>query len=879
MIFSGILLILAATEELIFAVQVLSPSLASSWSLLTDSSDISAMGTTPGHKGHHTAKTLPTVTRANFYSTSSVETFAPSVGQEKRTSRRPGGNKETYHLYNQSAVFPGKTHAKGEVVQIVRGNATEFTEPPLKAEQHSPATPRNWPPRHPLQPHTTVPSTPNNTVLITTPDSVASFHNDALEGLNGGEKESSSEAVEQETNLITPMTSPSTAPEIGTVPFRTPQHGIWDILSKNNSWGISNQSINQAPFFASPGTAVAGTTTTTTTFVHSGQTGTNANASSLHTTRSPNHGTSSTRYPLWYSASLPSGVPSTEPSTWLSSSPSTATGNFLNRLVPAGTRKPGMPGNISHVTEGDKPQHRTTICLSKVDIAWIILAISVPISSCSVLLTVCCMRRKKKTSNPENNLSYWNNAITMDYFNKHAVELPREIQSLETSEISDQGRQRQRRRERELIECRRPRWCNMPLPRRRASFLGQQASTSTAESSGATARRFSAGRGGSLSRASGVYVGTVPTGGVSSLGTRVSRRALGISSVFLQGLRSSSSAVPLTQGLERGRGALSYESLNGCLVDYIEKVKALEQVNQELEERIRVYLTKKSSSANNWLALRENWETIYHQVGESVLENARLMLQTENIQACAEDMKERYENEQPFRKEIEEEINSLYKVIDDANLTKVDLASQIESIKEELTLLSKNHEEDVKMLYKQLAVTSPEELDIPIGIGLDDILEKFRIHWEKDIERNRTETGVLLHTKPLTETTPAVQTQEEELVESLRAEFHETACKIQSLQAETESLRTLKRGLENSLYDAKHWHDIELQNLGSVITKLEAEVGEIRMETEQQQRDRETLLVIKAQLEKDIAAYHCLLDKEESRFLWGYGISKWVTKI
>lgn len=41
------------------------------------------------------------------------------------------------------------------------------------------------------------------------------------------------------------------------------------------------------------------------------------------------------------------------------------------------------------------------------------------------------------------------------------------------------------------------------------------------------------------------------------------------------------------------------------------------------------------------------------------------------------------------------------------------------------------------------------------------------------------------------ETTAAVRTQEEELVEGLRTEFHETACKIQSLQAETESLRTL----------------------------------------------------------------------------------------
>ncbi|XP_005863733.1 PREDICTED: transmembrane protein 108 [Myotis brandtii] len=118
----------------------------------------------------------------------------------------------------------------------------------------------------------------------------------------------------------------------------------------------------------------------------------------------------------------------------LSTVVSTATGNFLNRLVPAGTWKPGPAGNISHVAEGDSPQHRATICLSKMDIAWVVLAISVPISSCSVLLTVCCLRRKKKAANPENNLSYWNNAITMDYFNKHAVELPREIQSLTTSE-------------------------------------------------------------------------------------------------------------------------------------------------------------------------------------------------------------------------------------------------------------------------------------------------------------------------------------------------------------------------------------------------------------------------------------------------------------
>ncbi|KAM8882444.1 uncharacterized protein tmem108 [Synchiropus picturatus] len=113
--------------------------------------------------------------------------------------------------------------------------------------------------------------------------------------------------------------------------------------------------------------------------------------------------------------------------------PSTASGNFLNRQVPATTQDPWSPHNSSGPTV-DPPPSRLTICLSRMDLVWIVLAISVPVSSCSVLLTVCCMRRRKKSSGQENNLSYWNNAITMDYFSRHAVELPKEIHTLESEE-------------------------------------------------------------------------------------------------------------------------------------------------------------------------------------------------------------------------------------------------------------------------------------------------------------------------------------------------------------------------------------------------------------------------------------------------------------
>ncbi|KAJ8268462.1 hypothetical protein COCON_G00136340 [Conger conger] len=109
-------------------------------------------------------------------------------------------------------------------------------------------------------------------------------------------------------------------------------------------------------------------------------------------------------------------------------------------------------------------------------------------------------------------------------------------------------------------------------------------------------------------------------------------------------------------------------------------------------------------------------------------------------------------------------------------------------------------------------------------------------------------------------------TREEEEIQTLKADCNDSGCKIQSLQAETESLRALKRGLENSLSDAKHWHDIELQNLGSVIGKLEAELGDVRGDIEQQRRDYETLLGNKMRLELEIGTYHGILDGEESRY-------------
>lgn len=386
----------------------------------------------------------------------------------------------------------------------------------------------------------------------------------------------------------------------------------------------------------------------------------------------------------------------------------------------------------------------------------------------------------------------------------------------------------------------------MPLLRRRASVLGHSSAD----------RPVPAGTcGGRVTVSSCV---TPPRSVLvgSGMGTRVTRRALGISSVFLQGTRSCTAPVIPKTGL--GQSGLGWS-----LVDYRDKVQALEQLNQQLEDQIRICLDRRTHSASAWGPLKTEWEQVYRQVSESILSNARLMLQTENVQANAEDFKERFESERPFRKALEEEISSLYKVIDDANETRLELQQQMDNMWAELRSLQHSHQQDVRGLFSQMCGQDLDEPDSNLETGLDQILDRIRAHWEQVCEQTRAQTDCTLESKEQVLSTGL--SPEQEQVESLKAEVQETSCKLQSLQAQTESIRALKRGLEASLSDARHWQEVELQNLGSVVSRLEAELNEVRTETEQQRRDYDTLLNNKHRLEQEIALYHGLLDTDQTQ--------------
>ncbi|KAK5860526.1 hypothetical protein PBY51_021995 [Eleginops maclovinus] len=285
----------------------------------------------------------------------------------------------------------------------------------------------------------------------------------------------------------------------------------------------------------------------------------------------------------------------------------------------------------------------------------------------------------------------------------------------------------------------------------------------------------------------------------------------------------------------------------------------------QLEDGIRLALDRKASSAGAWGGLRREWEDVYRQVSEAILDNARLMLQTENVQANAEDFKERFESEQPFRTLVQDEISSLHKVIQEAGLTRAELQEQMEGMRAELQHLEQDHEQDVRSLYAQMSGHELDQPDAPIQTSLDQILTHIRSHWERLTERNRAETDSYLDGKEA-QCVSSRLSPEEQQVEALKAECSDTCCKIQNLQAETESIRALRRGLQSSLSDSQHWQQVEQQNRVSVVLQLQAELSDLQEEIQQQRRDYDTLLSNKQRLEREVGLYHGVLDGEESRF-------------
>ncbi|VFV38675.1 type i cytoskeletal 18 [Lynx pardinus] len=284
--------------------------------------------------------------------------------------------------------------------------------------------------------------------------------------------------------------------------------------------------------------------------------------------------------------------------------------------------------------------------------------------------------------------------------------------------------------------------------------------------------------------------------------------------------------------------------------------------NQRLEIKIREHLEKKGPQVRDWGHYFKTIEELRAQIFANSVDNARIVLQIDNARLAADDFRVKYETELAMRQSVESDIHGLRKVIDDTNVTRLQLETEIEALKEELLFMKKNHEEEVKGLQNQIANSGlTVELDAPKSQDLSKIMADIRAQYEELAKKNREELDKYW-SQQIEESTTVITFQTAEIAEAEKT-LKELRRTVQSLEINLDSMRNLKASFENSLREVEARYTLQMEQLNGVLLHLESELSQTRTEGQRQAQEYEALLNVKVKLEAEIATYRRLLEDGE----------------
>ncbi|XP_057630216.1 keratin, type I cytoskeletal 42 isoform X3 [Chionomys nivalis] len=314
------------------------------------------------------------------------------------------------------------------------------------------------------------------------------------------------------------------------------------------------------------------------------------------------------------------------------------------------------------------------------------------------------------------------------------------------------------------------------------------------------------------------------------------------------------------------------QNLNDRLATYLDRVHALEEANTDLEVKIRDWYKKQGPGpARDYSSYFKTIEDLRNKILAATIDNASIVLQIDNARLAADDFRTKYETELNLRMSVEADINGLRRVLDELTLARADLEMQIESLKEELAYLRKNHEEEMNALRGQVGGDVSVEMDAAPGVDLSRILNEMRDQYEKMAEKNRKDAEDWFFTKT-DELNREVATNTEAL-QSSRTEITELRRSVQNLEIELQSQLSMKASLENSLAETEARYGAQLAQLQGLISSVEQQLCELRCDMERQNHEYQQLLDVKTRLEQEIATYRRLLEGEDTHLATQYSSS------
>ncbi|TRY94628.1 hypothetical protein DNTS_001882 [Danionella cerebrum] len=314
-----------------------------------------------------------------------------------------------------------------------------------------------------------------------------------------------------------------------------------------------------------------------------------------------------------------------------------------------------------------------------------------------------------------------------------------------------------------------------------------------------------------------------------------------------------------------GAGASEKETmqcLNDRLASYLEKVRSLEKSNTDLEIKIKQLMIDRAPRGHDIEGLLAQAHAIGQEVRKKTLENARIMLEIDNAKLAADDFRVKWEAEATLCQSVERDCHALKRAKSDHDQIITTLRGDLDSLKEELYFLKKNHDEEKSALKCRLTNEQVSvEVDAAQGPDLGVIMTELRVQYES-IARKNKEDAEMWYLKKL----EAVQSEVKESNEALRcaqSELNERRRFLQALEVELDSLRKQVGVLEGNLAETSQKYTMEVERLQTSLTQLEDELSQLRLDMQRIKSDYEQLLRIKQNLELEIATYRRLLDGEE----------------
>ena len=324
-------------------------------------------------------------------------------------------------------------------------------------------------------------------------------------------------------------------------------------------------------------------------------------------------------------------------------------------------------------------------------------------------------------------------------------------------------------------------------------------------------------------------------------------------------------ALATSDGLLAGNEKLTMQNLNDRLASYLEKVRALEEANGDLEVKIRDWYQKQGPGpARDYSHYFKTIEDLRDQILGATIENSKIVLQIDNARLAADDFRTKFETEQALRMSVEADINGLRRVLDELTLARTDLEMQIEGLKEELAYLKKNHEEEMSVLKGQVGGQVSVEVDSAPGIDLAKILSDMRSQYEVIAEKNRkdAEAWFISQTEELNREV-AGHTEQLQISKTEVTDLRRT---LQGLEIELQSQLSMKAALEGTLAETEARFGAQLAQIQALISGIEAQLSDVRADTERQNQEYQHLMDIKTRLEQEIATYRNLLEGQDAYF-------------